>query len=124
MKFKLEENFGRRTLELFHVAGHDAQTVLDESLGGASDYKLFEIACAESRCLITLDMDFSDPLRFHPAASAGIVVIRLPINPSLALLTGMIRQFLRALEAQSPDRTLWVVEPGRIRVHQQEADLT
>ena len=122
MKFKLDENFGRRTVDLFHTAGHDAQTVLDESLGGAPDYKLFEVACAESRCLITLDMDFSDPLRFHPVASAGIVVIRLPINPSLALLTTMIRQFLRALEAQSPDRSLWVVEPGRIRVHQQEAE--
>jgi len=122
LKFKLDENFGRRTVELFHAAEHDARTVLDENLGDAPDYRIFEVACSESRCLITLDMDFSDPLRFHPAASAGIVVIRLPINPSLALLTVMIRQFLRALEAQSPDRTLWVVEPGRIRVHQQEAD--
>lgn len=122
MKFKLDENFGRRTVELFHAAGHDAQTVFDENLGGAPDYRLFEVACAESRCLITLDMYFSDPLRFPPAPSAGIVVIRLPINPSLALLTVMIRQFLHAIEAQSPDRALWVLEPGRIRVHQQEAD--
>ncbi|MBI2440442.1 MAG: DUF5615 family PIN-like protein [Lentisphaerae bacterium] len=122
MKFKLDENFGQRTIELFHAAGHDARTVFDEKLSGVPDYQLFEVACAESRCLITLDMDFSDPLRFRPAPSAGIVIIRLPINPSLALLTVMIRQFLRALEAQSPARALWVVEPGRIRVHQHEAD--
>ncbi|MCL5072768.1 MAG: DUF5615 family PIN-like protein [Actinobacteria bacterium] len=43
MKFKLDENFGTRTQELFRSAGHDVQTVLDQSLQGCSDKHLYEV---------------------------------------------------------------------------------
>lgn len=37
MKFKLDENFGRRTQSLFRARGHDVQTVIEEGLAGVSD---------------------------------------------------------------------------------------
>ena len=37
MKFKLDENFGSRSLELLLANGHDAETVYQEKLSGASD---------------------------------------------------------------------------------------
>ncbi len=37
MKWKLDENFGSRTAHLFLRAGYDAETVLQEQLGGSSD---------------------------------------------------------------------------------------
>jgi hypothetical protein len=37
MKFKLDENFGTRTVPIFGDFGHDVQTVRDESLGGSPD---------------------------------------------------------------------------------------
>jgi len=50
------------------------------------------------------------------------VVIRVPKNPSLALLEQLIRQFLQSLAQMSVDNSLWIVEIGRIRIHQTEAE--
>ena len=123
MKFKLDENFGSRTYDLFQAYGHDVQTVRMQGLQGSSDAYLFEVCLVEQRCLVTLDLDFADVLRFPPSLTNGIVVIRLPRNPSLALLEQLIRQFLQTLSHMSIERKLWIVEPGRIRVHESETDI-
>ncbi len=120
MKFKLDENFGARTQDLFRNQGHDIKTVRDEQLQGCADQRLYEVCCAERRCLVTLDLDFSDVLRFPPRQSSGIVVIRVPRNPSLPLLEQLIRQFFKSLETMPVEQNLWIVEAGRIRVHQTE----
>lgn len=122
MKFKLDENFGTRTQELFRLAGHDVQTVLDQNLQGCSDKHLYEICCKEHRCLVTLDLDFADITRFSPSKGNGIVVIRLPINPSINLLKQLIDQFLKMLKKMPVGRKLWIVEIDRIRVHESDLD--
>ncbi len=118
MKFKLDENFGTRTQQLIRTQGHDVMTVRDQQLQGCSDHRLFEVCCDEQRCLVTLDLDFSDVLRFPPQQAHGIVVIRVPHNPTLPLLEQLIRQFLNTLETMPIDKKLWIVETGRVRVHQ------
>lgn len=120
MKFKLDENFGTRTQQLFRASGHDVLTVRDQQLQGCTDQRLYEICRTEQRCLITFDLDFSDVLRFPPQQGHGIVVIRVPHNPSLSLLEQLIRQFLKSLETMSVENKLWIVEAGRIRIHQAE----
>lgn len=125
MKFKLDENFGARTQNLFTEFGHDVHTVAQEGLGGATDSDLYSICRVENRCLVTLDLDFADVVRFPPRFVGGIVVIRCPRNPSLALLEQLVRSFLNALGKPSslgelsPIGRLWIVEVDRIRVHQQ-----
>lgn len=118
MTFKLDENLGARVAALFRTAGHDAETVLDEHLGGADDRQVFDSACREGRCLVTLDLDFSDVLRFPPHRSAGIAVIRVPKHCSHRLLEQLVGSLLRALDVESIDSRLWIVEPGRLRVHE------
>lgn len=118
MKFKLDENFGTRTQQLFRAAGHGVQTVRDEELQGTSDQHLYEVCCTEQYCLVTLDLDFADTIRFPPNQTGGIVVIRMPRNPSLPLLEKLIRQFLQMIAKMSVEKQLWIVEVGRIRVHQ------
>ena len=120
MKFKLDENFGTRTQRLFHAAGHEVQTVREEGLQGCSDQHLYEVCCVEQRCLVTLDLDFANVMCFPPAETNGIVVVRVPRNPSLALLEQLIRQFLQAFTQMSVEKRLWIVEVGRIRIHQSE----
>ncbi len=122
MKFKLDENFGRRTQQLFRLAGHDVQTVRDQGLQGSPDHALYDHCCHEQRCLVTLDLDFAEVTRFPPNQTAGIAVIRIPKNPTLPLLESLIRQFLYALNTTSVNKQLWIIEIGRIRVHQSEAD--
>jgi predicted nuclease of predicted toxin-antitoxin system len=117
VKFKLDENLGSRTAGAIAECGHDVQTASQEKLNGIDDVRLFEVCALESRCLITLDLDFADVLRFPPARGAGIAVLRLPRTVSLNLLTELVRNLLAAVERESIAGRLWVVEAGRIRVH-------
>jgi predicted nuclease of predicted toxin-antitoxin system len=121
MKFKLDENLGPRAAALIAECGHEVATVPQERLSGTSDARLFESCMAERRCLISLDLDFADVIRFPPYKTAGIAVLRLPQAASLRLLTALLRNLLRALETASVVGQLWVVEVGRIRVHEGES---
>ncbi len=122
MKFKLDENFGKKLHELFINSGHDVTSVRSQNLGGSSDEEIYKICCSEKRCLVTLDKDFSDIIRFPPINSAGIIVVRLPINPSFPLLEQLIISALEELKKNSILKQLWIVEPGRIRIRETDED--
>ena len=120
MRFKLDENLGQRTQEVFRQMGHDARTVQDENMSGCSDQILYETCPSDNRCVVTFDLDFADVTRFPVRDSEGIVVFRVPQNPSLNLLERLVRQFLLAIETEPISGNLWIVEVGRIRVHQKD----
>ncbi|MBI3977299.1 MAG: DUF5615 family PIN-like protein [Chloroflexi bacterium] len=122
MRFKLDENLGTRTQQVFQSAGYEAQTVRDEGLQGSSDQGLYEVCRSEQYCLVTLDLDFADVVRFPPSGTGGIVIIRVPRNPSLALLERLARQVLQALSDIPLENQLWIVEVGRIRVRESATD--
>lgn len=84
MKFKLDENFGVRGAKTLTAHGHDVATVAGQQLCSASDLALIEVCRVEGRCLVTFDLDFSNPIRFPPRRYAGIVVVRLPARSGLA----------------------------------------
>ena len=122
MKFKLDENVGQRGLELLRNAGHDVVTVRDEGLAGVPDEQIFSAAAAEGRALITLDYDFAQVLRFPPHNSAGIVVLELGGRASLEALLARLRAMLANLEAHPLAGRLWIIEPGRVRMHLRSED--
>ena len=117
MKIKLDENIGRRGLELLKACGHDVMTVWDQGLRGVTDEALFKICSAEGRALITLDRDFGQVPRFPPEQSAGIVILELGPRATLREITERLRDFLAVLENHSVAGALWIVEPGRVRIH-------
>lgn len=122
MKLKLDENIGTRGQRLLADAGHDVATVLQQSLGGAPDERLFRVCSTEDRALITLDHDFAQTLRFPPEHSAGLIVLELPKRAGPEALLNRIRELITALEGRPLGRELWIIEPGRIRVHQSRDD--
>ena len=81
MRLKLDENLGRRAADLFRQAELDLQTVAEEDLQGSDDRCLIAACGQERRCLVTLDLDFSNPLVFRPEEHSGIAVLRLPPKP-------------------------------------------
>lgn len=117
MKFKLDENLSRSVADLFRSAGHDAMTVREQDLQSAPDDRVFEVAAREGRTLVTLDRDLGQVLRFPPDASAGVIVIEVGPRASHQRLLNRTRELLALIETRSPDRALWIVEPGRVRVH-------
>jgi predicted nuclease of predicted toxin-antitoxin system len=122
VKFKLDENIGHRGLELLQSAGHDVMTVREQGLGGAPDERIFTVCAGEARALITLDHDFGQVLRFPPATSHGIVILELQGRGTTEALLSRLRDFLALLAVRPLGRELWIVEAGRIRVHQSEQD--
>ena len=117
MKIKLDENIGARGSELLSERGHDVSTVRDQKLSGAPDETIFAICAAEGRVLITLDRDFGEVLRFPPEQSAGIVILDLGPRASPQRLLDRLRDFLTVAEQQDVRGSLWIVEPGRVRIH-------
>jgi predicted nuclease of predicted toxin-antitoxin system len=122
LKFKLDESLGTSIRQLVGSAGHDVMTVAQENLVGCADRQLYDRCCEEGRALITLDLDFGDVTRFPPQRAGGIIVLRPARSYRLPELISLTQQALKAAAAASPVRQLWVVEPGRIRVHQSDAD--
>jgi predicted nuclease of predicted toxin-antitoxin system len=119
MKFKLDENLGSRAAQLVAEAGHQVETVRQERLGGAADDTIFEVCIREHSCLITLDLDFADIIRFPCEQTAGIAVLRLPKHPSVVTLTRLLTNLLDTLKTEPIAGRLWIVELTRIRMRGQ-----
>ena len=119
MRLKLDENLGLRAQALFRAA-HDVETTYCEGLSGSSDDSIFEACCAEGRCLVTLDLDFADPVRFSAHRCEGIIVLRTPGSATSSVLEVLVRQCIQGLRTLEVKNSLWIVEPTRIRIRQFE----
>ena len=114
MRFKLDENLDVRLASLFANAGQEAETVLEEGLSGRSDEAIYAVCVAERRILITLDLDFSNPIRFPPAPTEGIVILRPP-RPVIQTVRTLLQEILPEFTSPAVRGKLWIVEPGRLR---------
>jgi predicted nuclease of predicted toxin-antitoxin system len=120
LKLKLDENIGQRGLELLRGAGHDVMTVRDQKLEGATDETVFATCSGEGRALLTLDRDFGEVLRFPPESSAGIVILDIGPRATLVGLLARLNDFLAVAKTEKLQGTLWIVQPGRVRIHARE----
>jgi len=64
---------------------------------------------------LKLDENLNENLR-ERIASAGIVVLRAR-NGLMTTLLELVDTMLEALRRDSPKGRLWIVEPGKLRIH-------
>ena len=121
-RIKLDENLGRRGKQIFEDEGHDVATVIDQGLSAASDRDFVAECASEGRALVSLGLDFANPLLFPPHAYRGIAVIRLSPKPGPQELRDAVRLLAQTLTRQRIDRRLWVVQRQSVREYQEDPD--
>jgi len=92
MRILLDENIPQRVLWWLIGEGHEVTTVREVGLTGRSDLVLYTYAERHNYVLVTLDLDFSDPVRF-PLSFPRIVLRPGVIDPELmcAILRDVFR---------------------------------
>ncbi len=115
MRLKIDQNLGETVAALLRSAGHDVATVPDQRLEGSPDRHILDACRAEGRCLVTLDLDFSNPFVFDPTHLPGIAVLRVPERHTVAALTAAVETLIRGLAAGPVHGQLWTIQAGRIR---------
>jgi predicted nuclease of predicted toxin-antitoxin system len=120
MRIKIDENLGVTPSRIFREAGHDSLTAREQGMSRAKDRDLIGACKSERRCLVTLDLDFANPLLFNPADYDGIAVLRLPASPTHADLIDLCQTLIVALEQGEINKKLWIVQRRRIREYQSE----
>ena len=118
MRLKLDENLGGTAAALLRSGGHEVATVPGQGLSKATDREVIAACQSERRCLVTLDLDFGNPLLFDPAEYAGIAVLRLPARISHQDLLEACNTLIAGLTKRDIAGKLWIVRRGRIREYQ------
>lgn len=115
MRFKIDENLPVELAEELRATGHEAATVDDQRLVGASDRHLSEVCKAEGRVFVTLDLDFADIRTYPPDEYPGLIVLRLARQDKPHVLD-VFRRTLKAVGQEPLEGRLWIVEEKRIRI--------
>ena len=112
---RLDENLDGRLAAPLLSAGHDVATVPAQLLSGRPDETIYAVCLAEQRILVTLDLDFSNPLRFPVTGTPGIIVL-CPPRPLLRLIASLVAELPALLRREQPAGKLWILQPQRLRV--------
>ncbi len=113
--FKLDENLPVEATTLLQAGGHNALSVLDQSLGGHSDTDIAAICRKEQRVLVTFDLGFADIRVYPPRDYSGIVVLRLGRQDKPHTLE-IVEQLIPKFGDEPLENHLWIVSETSIRI--------
>ena len=115
MKIKIDENLPNSLALLLQKQGHNVNTVKGGGLSGSSDRDLWNDVQAESRLLITLDLDFSDIRQFPSGTHSGIIVLR-PRTKGPKGVSKIFRLLLNQIDFETIKGKLIIVDAEKIRI--------
>lgn len=115
LRFLTDEDVPRSTARVLRDAGFDALDVRDAGLRGKSDALVYAYAQREKRLLITCDLGFSNILKFPPAESVGLLVIRISDNEPIDRFNHEVLQTITKI-GENLYQHLAIVEIGKVRL--------
>lgn len=115
MRFKLDENLPVEILAELRSAGHEADSVHDESLDGEADSTILARVREEERILLTLDKGIGDIRSYNPEAYPGIVLFR-PCSAGRGATLAFVQKHLPRLLGLDLTGHLFVVTDKGIRI--------
>ena len=116
MKFILDANIPRSSLEVFKELGLNAVHVTDVNLGGAADEDIIAYANKSRSIIVTRDLDFGALAILSKAAVYGMVILRLPYSSIASSVNSALKVFLSTVKISKLAHSLVIVELGRYRI--------
>lgn len=96
MKVVLDENVSNGLAEPLRRDGFEVLAVGPDLASGSSDETVFAFVSRERAVLVTRDHHFTNPVRFDPAQTLGIVYIRqgnLSSAQEISLVLGFFKKY-------------------------------
>jgi len=116
VRFKTDENLPATVALLLSAAGHEVETADAEGLAGKPDPTVLRACQTEQRAFLTLDLGVADIRRYPPSDYHGLIVLR-PRHQSLGAIHALVTGLINELPREPLIGYVWIVEPGRIRLH-------
>lgn len=120
MKLKLDENIGRRGVELLVQAGHDAATVFSQGVNGINDEGVIQALPRRRPLPCNSGFGFCQ----SPALPANRVCRDCGAAPApapnIGRAFGRPTNFYRGIEPRDIIGKLWIIQKGKIRTYQPE----
>jgi predicted nuclease of predicted toxin-antitoxin system len=76
MTIVLDESVSHGLCDILRRMGHDVVSIAEGATAGNGDEEVYKLACTRNALLITRDYHFTNPLRYPPDKTAGIIYIR------------------------------------------------
>jgi predicted nuclease of predicted toxin-antitoxin system len=116
VKFLIDEDMPRSTVEVLNQADHDASDVRDCSLRGRSDQEVFGFAQETGAIVLTGDLGFGNLQKYPLGTHHGIFICHFPNEVSTKEMNGQLAEALKMLSEADYRGNLIILEPGRIRI--------
>jgi predicted nuclease of predicted toxin-antitoxin system len=115
MRFLLDMNISPVIGEALRQDGHEVVHSRELGLAAQPDHAVLARAVADSRILITFDLDFGDIAGSVASGGSGIMLLRLR-SPRLSHMLDRVRQAIATAGAPLQAGAIVLVEDARLRI--------
>jgi predicted nuclease of predicted toxin-antitoxin system len=115
MHIKVDEDLPALVVQRLRDQGYDASGVLDQSMGGWKDARLWQVVQAHGQFFVTADKGFGDIRTYPPGTHAGVLLLR-PNEDGIRPTIDLLEQVLAAYQIEALAGFLTVAAPQSIRI--------
>ena len=121
MRFLVDQDVWKRTVDLLRAWGHDVVTVSEIGLARASDEALLNEARNANRLFLTRDSDYGSLVFLGGTLSGGVILLRIrPENQDQ--VHAELKNVLAVHEVLELQKSFCTVEAGRHRIRRIAAE--